>query len=291
MATTESQTPSSASPRGDGPHFEPALAGEWDACHLAARDTVVDTLRALGVEPAALDHVARLRLYYRSMFLLSCWADDAATRRTLTTDLAMHVVSMKLLDDLMDADSGLDAFDLGISSLRLLLLGTERLSRHGACRELLQSQERHFDSVCSGQLRCKREPATDLESWLLYARDYGGRFLSAYGRFGGLAAGLGERASIPESFAWGFGMIITIADDLTDHVRHGERIGNLGAMLIDGVVGPEEVESVLEDERARACDAAAALPTAYDLRPVVDVYADDIRRRIMPRLLAGTFVR
>lgn len=279
-------TPSRPTARTAGADLEP----EWTACHHHARDRTVAVLRTLGAGPATLEHASGLRLYYRVAFLLSCWAADADDRRRLCADLALHVVAMKLLDDLMDDDSGLDRFELGIGSLRLLLLGTERLAAapDDACRAVLEAQEEAFRAVCSGQLRCKREPATDLDSWLRYADDYGARFLGLYGRLGGLGAGLGQRAEVPERFAWGFGLIITIADDLTDFTRHGERIGNIGALLLDGKVQPLELEGVLRRERRRALDAAAELPTAYDLRPVVEAYYADVVERILPRLLRAS---
>ena len=266
--------------------LDAAMELDWERCHRLATDTVVGELAQMGAGTESLEHAAHLRLYYRVSFFLACWAEDPDQRRRLSCDLAMHVVAMKLLDDLVDDDSGLDRFELGGGCLRLLTLSCLRLAQHGNCIELLQEQEMAFDRVCRGQIVCKHQPANDLDTWLRYADDYGSVFLGFYGRCAGLAAGLGEQAEVPERFARSFGLIITIADDLTDYHRHGERVGNLGALLTSGRASAAELERLLGQHQHMALEAAQAQPTAHDLRPVVDLYCNDVITRLLPAFVS-----
>jgi hypothetical protein len=259
---------------------------EWDDAHAAARQHVERELGQMGASPDTLAYVSGLRLYYRVMFLLSVWADTRQLRNQLTVSLATHVVSMKLLDDMIDADTELDRADLGIGCLRLLLDATSQLAAFGQVDAILTTLSRNFQHICKGQLACKRTPADTLDAWLAYADEYGARFLSTYGRIAGLACGLESRSRIPEQFASAFGMVITIADDLTDYHRKGERVGNLGHLIIGRRVDPDDVVKVLEQQRTTALTSARERPTAYDLCPIVDEYANDVVARILPGLLA-----
>jgi hypothetical protein len=259
------------------------LRVEWDECHVSARTAVLGQLERMGASPVTLDYAGKLHLYFRAAFLLSDWACDAERRRQLTRGLAGHIVAMKLLDDLVDQDSGLDPFELGGGSLLLMLNANRELMELDSSAGVARVLAENFEHVCRTQLACKRVPARSLEAWLGYARDYGARFLGTYGKVGGLGAGLGTALSeAPRRFAEAFGMIITIADDLTDYTRHGERIGNLGALLMDGVVSAGEIGAVLDEQVILAKRAWEMHPACHDLRPVVCAHADDVSERILP---------
>jgi hypothetical protein len=259
------------------------LRVEWDECHLSARARVLEQLEGMGVSPATLDYAGKLRLYFRAAFLLSDWAPDAEHRRRLTCSLASHIVAMKFLDDLVDRDSSLDDFELGGGSLLLLLNANHELMSSGPSGAVARVLADDFTQICRTQLACKKVPAGSLDAWLGYARDYGARFLGTYGKLGGLDAGLGEAASeVPRRFAEAFGMIITIADDLTDYTRHGERIGNIGALLMDDVVSAEQIAELLEQQVKLAEQAWETLPSSHDLRPVARMHGYDVIDRILP---------
>jgi hypothetical protein len=87
------------------------------------------------------------------------WVPDRRERQALTHDLAMHVVAMKLFDDLLDDDSELDRYELG-GCLPLWSVATERLCERAADpRAVLRVIRDDFLVVSTGQLRTKREPA------------------------------------------------------------------------------------------------------------------------------------
>ncbi|MHC3394806.1 Moenomycin biosynthesis protein MoeN5, partial [Streptomyces lavendulocolor] len=84
------------------------------------------------------------------------------------------------------------------------------------------------------------------------------------------------------AFAEAFGTVITIAADLTDYARDGERDGNLGPLLRTRAVTGGQGVSLLERLRARAHAAVRELPASRALGPVVDLYTDDVLDRLVP---------
>ncbi len=213
------------------------------------------------------------------------WLPEAQLRRAVAGDIGMHIAAMKLFDDLLDDDSGFDRFELALC----LLLEQRAVSRLALRAEdprtVLTTIEDNFVTVGVGQLRTKREPATDLASWRAHAETYGGCFLSLYGTLAALAGRAPRTSAAATDFGWGFGMIVTIADDLRDYERHGERTGNLGHLLRTGRVGEDALRALIEEARVRATPPAD-VPCAHDLRPIIDRYADDILDRGLPILLA-----
>src|SRR5690554_6751421 len=106
----------------------PALLAEWDEVHNWIRGRLTRYLRGLAVSERTCEYVGGLRLYLRAPFLLTGWVADRRLRHELTYDLAMHVVAMKLFDDLLDADTTLDRYELG-GCLPLWHVAVESLCR------------------------------------------------------------------------------------------------------------------------------------------------------------------
>jgi hypothetical protein len=260
---------------------------EWDQVYGEVRRRALDELTTLGMSGSGLDYVGGMRLYLRVPFLLSLWVLDRDARREIATDLGLHIIAMKLFDDLVDADTELDRAELGLC-LSLSQNATRRLYERGGPR-ILDVMEGEFGTICAGQLWTKREPARTLDEWLERAGVYGGGFLRCYGRLGALAGGVDEAMDAAGQFAHAFGLVITIADDLRDYDRKGERAGNLAHLLLAGAAHASDVERLVERFRRRAQSAARERPTAYDATPVVDHYCDDVVLRILPRYAHLTF--
>lgn len=265
----------------------PALMAEWDEVHSAVRDRLVTYLRDLGASPPICDHVAGLRLYQRAPFLLTLWTPDRHERCELTYDLVTHVVAMKLFDDLLDADSDLDRYELG-GCLPLWNAATESLCRRAADpRRVLSLIREDFDIVSTGQLRTKREPAGNIAEWSAHAQTYGGRFLGCYGSLAALAGGVPEAYDAATDLGFAFGMIVTVADDLRDYERKHERRGNLGHLLRTGATSVAEVVELVEQMRTLGRDAARFGAPAHDAAPVVDLYADDVLHRMLGSVMSA----
>ncbi|MGA5409722.1 Moenomycin biosynthesis protein MoeN5 [Streptomyces lavendulocolor] len=270
----------------NGAHRAP-LTEEYTAAMLATeaanRDRVTAFVAAGGGSDDLVAHVAALRLYLRVPHFLTEWITDRAVRAETASALALDIVAMKLVDDLMDDDTGLDRVELACLALHLHLTALRelcRLSRDAqAVTDLLH---RDFTTICTGQIRTKKHRARTLDEWRTHARTYGATFLGCYGSLATLAGRLPGAQAPARAFAEAFGTVITIADDLTDYARDGERDGNLGHLLRTRAVTGGQVVSLLERLRARAHAAVREQPASRALGPVVDLYTDDVLDRLVP---------
>lgn len=260
----------------------PELLTEWDEAHRATRDRLMGYLGDLGASSATCEYVGGLRLYLRAPFLLTVWVPDRERRRDLTYHLAAHVIGMKLFDDLLDADTELDRYELG-GCLPLWHSATEALCRGaGDPQAVLRLIRDDFEIVSTGQLRTKRHPAASLAEWRAHADTYGGGFLGCYGSLAALAGGVPGAYEAATRLGYAFGMIVTIADDLRDYERKSERTGNLAHLVRTGATRLDEVCELIEELREIGVRAAGHLPVAYDVAPVVGLYADDVLNRMLP---------
>lgn len=252
------------------------------------QDHAYARLRAWGGGEDLVAHVATMRLYFRVPHMLTVWlAGDA--RRAVARALALHLLAMKLLDDVVDDDSGLDRIDLLQAYFRAQNESLRDLCALSADPAgLVDRLTDDLAVVTAGQVRTKREPAQDLPGWLAHAETYGGRFLALYGS---LAADAGRRPDVEEparAFGRAFGLVITIADDLRDYDRHGERSGNLRHLLVQGRVALAEAVALVEGLRREATAAVRAGDPGEDLGPLVDSYADEVVERLAQALAAGS---
>lgn len=270
----------------NGPVTDYALPEEYFDSMLAAESANRDRVSGL-VEPWAsadlVAHVAGLRLYVRVPFFLTQWISDPAVRARVSAALATDIVAMKLLDDLMDDDTGLNRIELACISLLLHLTAVRDLCAEAADpRAVTELLERDFGVVCTGQITTKREPARDLAQWQRNASTYGATFLGCYGTLAAICGRVPDCLVPARSFAEAFGMIITIADDLSDYHRHGERAGNLGHLIRGGVVTEADFLAMFGRLRDQATQAARQREASAFLVGVVNLYADDVVRRLLP---------
>ncbi|GIF10089.1 Moenomycin biosynthesis protein MoeN5 [Actinoplanes teichomyceticus] len=261
------------------------LAAELDDAHRYVSGLLMDTMEEFRASPELVRYVGDLRLYLRAACLLTMWLPEERLRREVAGEIAMHIAAMKLFDDLLDDDSGFDRFELALCLLLEQRAVSRLAGRADDPRAVLRTVEDNFVTVGLGQLRTKQVPAVDLASWRAHAETYGGCFLSLYGTLAALAGRRPQACAAATDFGWGFGMIVTIADDLRDYERHGERTGNLGHLLRTGRVTEAELRGLLEEARRRATPPADVW-CAHDLRPIIDRYADDVLERGLPVLLA-----
>lgn len=262
------------------------FAAQWDSDHANVRKELIDALDRLGASPELLEYVGSMRLYMRVSFLLSQWIEDPIRRRRVSAAIGMHIISIKLLDDLVDADTSYDRIDLA-TSLQLSHIAIQALCElcenpHDILRVLVED----YEYISQGQIRTKRKPARSLSQWLEHAATYGSAFLACYGRLAAWAGRVPGAIDAASGFGRHFGLILTVSDDLRDYTRCGERDGNLGHLLLQGDVSPTEVVKLLDNERLAALQAAYSEKTAYDLGPVIETYVADVRDRMLPRLMA-----
>ncbi|MET9296209.1 Moenomycin biosynthesis protein MoeN5 [Streptomyces sp. NPDC003077] len=254
------------------------------ATESANRDHVTGFVADNGGSPELVAHTAALRLYLRVPHFLTEWITDPELRARVARALVLDIVAMKLLDDLMDDDTGLNRVELACLCLHLHLTAVREMCALAEdARDVTDLLERDFAMVCTGQIRTKSRRARDLDEWYAHASTYGARFLGCYGTLAALCGRAAEAVGPARRFAEAFGTIITIADDLTDYDRNGERAGNLGHLIRTGAVPTREVAALLERLRTQALDAAREQPVGAGLVHVIDLYTDDVRERLLPR--------
>ncbi|MGY0070431.1 Moenomycin biosynthesis protein MoeN5 [Streptomyces sp. QTS137] len=265
-----------------------ALPADYTQSMLAAeaanRDHVTRCVAGTEGSPDLVAHTAALRLYLRVPHFLTEWTADPHRRAAVSRALALDIVAMKLLDDLMDDDTGLDRVELACVCLRLHLRALHELESLAqdpkAVTDILERDAVH---LCGGQIRTKRTRAANLQEWRAHASTYGAAFLGRYGELAAASGGGGQPAYAVRQFAEAFAMTITVADDLTDYDRNGERDGNLAHLMRTGVVAGQDVADLLEELREQALAAVGAPPGAPGLVPVVHLYTDDVLTRLLPR--------
>lgn len=254
----------------------------------ANREYVTAFVARNGGSPELVAHTAGLRLYLRVPHFLTEWITEPGLRARVARALASDIVAMKLLDDLMDDDTGLDRVELACLCLHLHLTALQEMCvLAGDAREVTGVLERDFTAVCTGQIRTKSRGARDLGEWCANASTYGAAFLGCYGALSAICGRVAGSVGPARRFAEAFGTIITIADDLTDYDRNGERAGNLGHLIRTGAVAAGEVKALLERLRGRSLDAVRQQPVSLGLVEVVGVYTDDVLGRLLPRYLAS----
>lgn len=239
-------------------------------------DHLEEHLHRWGCSPGLLAHTRTMRLYFRVPHMLTVWLEEP-TRTRVARLLGLHLLAMKLLDDVVDDDSGLATRDL----LQAFFLA-QNAAVAGLCGSsadpaaLAARLDADLEAVTLGQVATKAEPAVDLAGWLRHAESYGGRFLALYGS---LACDAGNRLDMDvaaRGFGRAFGLVITMADDLRDYDRHGERTGNLRHLVVSGAVDVDDAVAAVRRLADEACDAVRTGEPAEDLRPLVGSYADEV---------------
>jgi hypothetical protein len=253
---------------------------EWDRAHAEVRARVNGVLRDLGMSERALAYVAELRLYQRAPFLVTQWVRDPSLRSEMTEAVALHLIGIKLVDDLLDGDTDFDRWDLGLG-VQLIQGATRALASHAHAHRVLAVLEEDYRRIWQGQLREKREPAETFEEWHRAAELNAARCLGCYAEAATLAGGDPAAVEAARAFARAFAFLVRIADDALDYAR-GERHGNLVHLLEGGALDVADVHALVEQMRSEGRRAAAMHAPAYDVAPVVDRYADDVLHRILP---------
>lgn len=248
------------------------------------RDEILTAIEAAKVSDEVREYVGGCHLYFKVPFLLTVWQLAPEMRERLAIDMGMHIMSLKLGDDLVDNDMSTDRLSLGVGSLVLSHLSLERMCRYLDPARLMPHFSTSMADLCRAQMLATRSPATSLAQWRERADGYGGGFLRIYAYVATLDGDAHTAMDAATRFGSGFGNLITLADDLRDYTRTGERAGNLAALVVSGAVTVDEVLAFVSEMREVAVSGCAAHKTAYDLTPVVDFFVNDIVSRMIPTL-------
>jgi hypothetical protein len=262
-----------------------AFLAEMEDTSCRIRDEIVMALQSVNVGAEVVEYVRGCHLYFKAPFLLTMWQLAPEMRMKLAIDMGMHIMSLKLGDDLVDNDMSTDRLSLGVGSLHLSHLAVKRMCNYLDPSALLPFLSDSMAELCRAQILATRNPAATLTEWREHADGYGGGFLRIYARIATLSDETKFAVDSACRFATGFGNLITLADDLQDYSRTGERSGNLAALIVDSVVSVEDVTAFVNEMRDVAIFGSRGQQTAYDLRPVIDFFVSDILSRMIPSVV------
>jgi len=257
---------------------------EMELTTRKVRDEILAALEAAKVSDEVCQYVRNCHLYFKVPFLVTMWQIAPEMREKLAVHMGMHIMSLKLGDDLVDNDMSADRLSLGVGSLVLSHLSIQRMCSYLDPAALLPHLSDSMAALCRAQILATRSPATTLGEWRERADGYGGGFVRIYAGIATLSGDSRAAADAASRFATGFGNLITLADDLRDYTRTGERAGNLAALVVSGRVNVDDVVAFTSEMRDMAVSGATGHPTAYDLTAVIDFFVSDIVSRMIPAL-------
>jgi len=261
-----------------------AFLGEMEHTTGKVREEILAVLEAVQVSDEVRQYVRGCDLYFKVPFLLTAWQLAPEMRSRLAIDMGMHIMSLKLGDDLVDNDMSADRLSLGVGSLQLSHVSIERMCGYLDPTVLLPHLSDSMAALCRAQILATRDAATTLAEWRERVEGYGGGFLRIYARIATLAGDTRAAADAACRFGTGFGNLITLADNLRDYERTGERAGNLAALFVDGRVDLDDILAYVSEMRDIAASGCTGHPTAFDLQWVVDFFVGDIVSRMIPTL-------
>lgn len=255
---------------------------EWERVRTLVCDEACTLLREIEPSGKLATYASGLRGYFKLPFLCAWHAPDAELRAKIAAVVAFHIVGIKLLDDLIDADTDVDSCSLGCGSLRLIAEAEARIEALDLDNDLRAMLHDEMAAFARGWNRSEIAPATDLASWWDHVSFYGGGLMRTYARLGVLLSGQPGLRAAADRFFFAYGMVITVADDLVDYVPGGDRSGNLGHLIDIGAVPPEQVARLLQRLRRICVNAMRHHPRTAEFTALGIAFADDTEHRILP---------
>ncbi|WP_147127596.1 hypothetical protein [Shimia ponticola] len=271
-------------------HVPPALPSfdeRWAQAISDVKTDLVECLKEVTNDPVILSYCEGLGLYLKVPYLLSHRLAHGPLRTRIDHSLARHIVGMKLLDDAADLDTDLDSTDLVCCGLHLLHSASGEMSDISKRPDLCANLEAEMRVLTKGVMQTKHDRSQDFRKWRFHSCSYGGGFLRIYGRLANFLVSDDRGADLSGRFSFAFGTIITIADDIVDYTKKGERAGNLGYLLETGSVQPAQIIRLLEAMRFVCKASLTGTPDEQQMKAITDQYVDDVIQRIIPDHLDG----
>src|SRR3989442_874773 len=167
---------------------------EMEQTSSKVRDAILAALEFADVSAEVREYVKGCRLYFRAPYLLTSWQHAREMRERLAVDMGMHIMSLKLGDDLVDNDMSTDRLSLGVGSLHLSHLALHRMCGYLDPEALLALLTDSMAALCRSQILATQNPAINMAQWREHADGYGGGFLRIYSKIADL---LGEARLYP----------------------------------------------------------------------------------------------
>ncbi|GGK06702.1 hypothetical protein GCM10010123_40600 [Pilimelia anulata] len=250
-----------------------ALDAEWQRAQAELHRRCAAKLGAVGMSPAGLAYVRRMKGYPRIPYFAALWVRDPELRRELGVAICTHAIGIKLIDDLMDRDQPIEPWDQ-ILGVYLLQHSTATFGAHARPAEVLRVFDEDYDVIWREQVHEAQRPADSLASWVHYARIKSGRMMMCYASAACLAADAPAALPAARAFAEAFGVLFMIGDDLRDFRQLGEAGGNLVHLVRTGRVDLADAVAAIGHWRETALRALADCPPVHPVADFMAGFAD-----------------
>jgi hypothetical protein len=202
----------------------------------------LELLEDMEVSKDALRYVSSLTEYARKLYLATLWIPDKKQRHEIGTQICIHGIGIKLLDDIMDHDSSMDVREQ-ILGVYLTQVATANLCRIANGTQLMDWIKADYKNIWNKQLVELKSPPSDLDTWLQIAKAKTGQFLGCYATVACLAADRSKSIDNARAAMEAIGVLYTAKDDFEDYGKPDEGDGNIVNVLRGGNYTKAEVHS------------------------------------------------
>ena len=255
---------------------------QWDESVLFLDAAVTESLRQIDAPKQAIHYCTNLGLYLKVPYLITYCMDDPVFRKDAMIAIGKHIIAIKLLDDAADEDTSIDSMSLVCVGMNLLQESLAELNALCPGTQINSILHIEMQRLTQSLMERRRSPGVDFPSWLARCHGYGGGFLRIYGRISGILLSNQRFVELGGRFCFGFGTIITIADDMVDYDKKSERIGNLAHLIRTGAVDIYSVDQTVRGMAYMCRQSVQDASCEKFMLETISAYADDVTNRLLP---------
>jgi len=257
------------------PQSQAAFMAEWEAAATAVQDTLQTIFVELGCGEDIRRYVSGLRIYPRIPYLCASWVADPGHRKEIGIAFAIHATGLKLLDDLVDGDSGLRASELVVGQI-FCQVAIERYFAASNGKLLAVNTMGEWLPMYRHVITEQEATFVDLDHWIAGCRIKSLLYLYIESLY---------RADLPrtcDDLREAFILLTTlgqVVDDWNDRTNEHET-SNIILMAADGRINRASAIEYVEIVHRKLQAILAAHPPQLNFHPFVEGLADRARRAI-----------
>jgi len=231
-----------------------------------------DVMERMGVSQELVTYVGKRRGTTRKLYPAAAWLRDPKLRLQLGTASCLHCLGIKILDDIIDADTPY--------ANRELMVGTELCGRAYemmASHDVLQKFFLDYSDRWMPLWRhVTKEPVTDivdLAAWERSTNAKAGDIIAFYAHFALAVDGRLDLFENVRPALRGLGVMFTVVNDYTGRDKPTEAHSNLFALMAAGRIDPDDVVELMEEYYRRFEEGIAATPPELNFyQPITETF-------------------
>ncbi len=244
-------------------------------------------LSPLELQPSSLQYSLERKGALRWPFLVTAHLRvDDELRMSIMKAIGVHMLGVKLVDDLLDGDTSHPPADLS-AGVFLVQCAAADLCQFENRREIRDTLQKRYSVIMLEQIRELRTRPCDFPSWASMVEYKAGYLLATYAEIASLASSPSPSSSETEkvfAFFSALGRILMLRDDLIDFDRGQIRGGNIRHLVNEGSVKREEVLAFLEHSTSESRSIGKELGLPTHLVSTIVNYSDETRRMVSSTL-------